>query len=213
MKKPSIKSIPYEEFKDNETLEALIAEINKERTNVVLGKLDDLINWGRSNSLWSLTFATSCCGIEFMSVGAARYDFARFGFEVTRNSPRQADLIMCAGTITHKMAPVLKRLYDQMAEPKYVVAVGGCAISGGPFKGSYHVLNGIDKILPVDVYIPGCPPRPEAILYGMMQLQRKVKTEKFIGGKNKHQAKDFLPDEPIIVTNNPIPENNNEEKK
>lgn len=206
MKKPAIKSIPYEEFKDNETLEALVAELNKERTNVVLGKLDDLINWGRSNSLWSLTFATSCCGIEFMSVGAARYDFARFGFEVTRNSPRQADLIMCAGTITHKMAPVLKRLYDQMAEPKYVVAVGGCAISGGPFKGSYHVLNGIDKILPVDVYIPGCPPRPEAILYGMMQLQRKVKIEKFLGAKNKHQKRGSMPDEPIIVTNNPIEE-------
>lgn len=204
MKKPYIKSIPYEEFKDNETLEALIKELNKERTNVVVGALDDLINWGRSNSLWSLTFATSCCGIEFMSVGAARYDFARFGFEVTRNSPRQADLIMVAGTITHKMAPVLKRLYDQMAEPKYVVAVGGCAISGGPFKGSYHVVNGVDKILPVDVYIPGCPPRPEAILYGMMQLQRKVKIEKFFGDKNRHQNPREVRREPIIVTNAPI---------
>lgn len=204
MKKPYIKSIPYEEFKDNETLETLIKELNKERTNVVVGALDDLINWGRSNSLWSLTFATSCCGIEFMSVGAARYDFARFGFEVTRNSPRQADLIMVAGTITHKMAPVLKRLYDQMAEPKYVVAVGGCAISGGPFKGSYHVVNGVDKILPVDVYIPGCPPRPEAILYGMMQLQRKVKVEKFFGDKNRHQNPREVRREPIIVTNAPI---------
>lgn len=204
MKKPVIKSIPYEEFKDNETLESLIAEINKERTNVIVGKLDDLINWGRSNSLWSLTFATSCCGIEFMSVAASRYDFARFGFEVTRNSPRQADLVMCSGTITHKMAPVLKRLYDQMAEPKYVIAVGGCAISGGPFKDSYHVVNGIDKILPVDVYIPGCPPRPEAILYGMMQLQRKVKVEKFLGSKNKHQKRNEIPDEPTTVTNHPI---------
>ena len=212
MKKPVIKSIPYEEFKDNETLEALIADVNKERTNVIIGKLDDLINWGRSNSLWSLTFATSCCGIEFMSVGAARYDFARFGFEVTRNSPRQADLIMCAGTITHKMAPVLKRLYDQMSEPKYVVAVGGCAISGGPFKGSYHVLNGIDKIIPVDVYIPGCPPRPEAILYGMMQLQRKIKVEKFLGGRNIHQKRGYMPEEPIIVTNYPTVEKNGKDQ-
>lgn len=213
MKKPAIKSIPYEEFKDNETLEALIDELNKERTNVLVGKLDDLINWGRSNSLWSLTFATSCCGIEFMAVGAARYDFARFGFEVTRNSPRQADLIMVAGTITHKMAPVLKRLYDQMAEPKYVVAVGGCAISGGPFKGSYHVLNGVDKILPVDVYIPGCPPRPEAMLYGMMQLQRKVKVENFFGGKNRKYSRDEMAKEPIIVTNAPISTTDNKEEK
>jgi NADH-quinone oxidoreductase subunit B len=184
IKKPSIKSIPYEEFKDNDTLQQLAEELGRNGTQVVLGKLDDLINWGRSNSLWSLTFGTSCCGIEFMAVGCARYDFARFGFEVTRNSPRQADIIMCAGTITNKMAPVFKRLYDEMAEPKYVVAVGGCTISGGPFKSSYHVVRGINEIVPVDVYIPGCPPRPEAILYGMMQLQRKIKVEKYWGGAN-----------------------------
>ena len=180
IKKPVIKSIPYEDFKDNEYLENMVKQLNEGGTKVLIGCLDDLINWGRSNSLWPLTFATSCCGIEFMAVGAARYDFARFGFEVARASPRQADMIMVAGTITHKMAPVLKRLYDQMADPKYVIAVGGCAISGGPFKKSYHVLNGVDKILPVDVYIPGCPPRPEALLYGMMQLQRKVKLEKLL---------------------------------
>ena len=187
IKKPVIKSIPYEDFKDNEYLENMVKQLNEGGTKVLIGCLDDLINWGRSNSLWPLTFATSCCGIEFMAVGAARYDFARFGFEVARASPRQADMIMVAGTITHKMAPVLKRLYDQMADPKYVIAVGGCAISGGPFKKSYHVLNGVDKILPVDVYIPGCPTRPEALLYGMMQLQRKVKLEKFFGGVNRKE--------------------------
>ena len=155
MKEPKIKSIPYSEFKDNEYLENMVAELNKDGVNVIVGKLDDLINWGRSNSLWSLTFGTSCCAIEFMALGAARYDMARFGFEVTRNSPRQADMIMVLGTITYKMAPVLKRLYDQMADPKYVIAIGGCTISGGPFKNSYHVVPGIDKIVPVDVYVPG----------------------------------------------------------
>lgn len=195
VKKPTIKSIPYEDFKDNEYLENMVKQLNEGGTNVLVGCLDDLINWGRSNSLWPLTFATSCCGIEFMAVGAARYDFARFGFEVARASPRQADMIMVAGTITHKMAPVLKRLYDQMADPKYVIAVGGCAISGGPFKKSYHVLNGVDKILPVDVYIPRCPPRPEALLYGMIQLQRKVKLEKFFGGVNRKEDEPKNPEQ------------------
>ena len=195
VKKPTIKSIPYEDFKDNEYLENMVKQLNEGGTKVLVGCLDDLINWGRSNSLWPLTFATSCCGIEFMAVGAARYDFARFGVEVARASPRQADMIMVAGTITHKMAPVLKRLYDQMADPKYVIAVGGCAISGGPFKKSYHVLNGVDKILPVDVYIPGCPPRPEALLYGMIQLQRKVKLEKFFGGVNRKENEPQNPEQ------------------
>lgn len=190
VRKPHIKSIPYDEWKDNDTLQKLADELNEGGVNVVLGSLDQAVNWGRSNSLWSLTFGTSCCGIEFMAVGCARYDFARFGFEVTRNSPRQADLIMCAGTITNKMAPVFKRLYDEMAEPKYVVAVGGCTISGGPFKSSYHVVRGISELVPVDVYIPGCPPRPEAIIYGMMQLQRKVKIEKFFGGANHKMNKE-----------------------
>ena len=190
IRKPHIKSIPYDEWNDNESLEKIIDELHEGGVNVITGSLDKLINWGRSNSLWSLTFATSCCGIEFMACGCARYDFARFGFEVTRNSARQADLIMCAGTITNKMAPVFKRLYDEMAEPKYVVAVGGCTISGGPFKKSYSVVRGIDQIVPVDVYIPGCPPRPEAILYGMMQLQRKVKIEKFFGGANHKMTRE-----------------------
>jgi NADH-quinone oxidoreductase subunit B len=184
-----IKGIPHEEFNDNEYLEKYVEELRANGVGIVTGVLDDIINWGRSNSMWPLTFATSCCGIEFMSVGAARFDFARFGFEVTRNSPRQADVIVVAGTIVDKMAPILKRLYDQMAEPKYVIAMGSCAISGGPFCDSYCVVNGVDKIIPVDVFVPGCPPKPEALLYGMMQLQRKVKVERFMFKDKKKQDK------------------------
>lgn len=183
-----VRSMRYDEFKDNASLEEMAARLNADGAGIVLAKADELINCARSNSLWSLTFGTSCCAIEFMALGAARYDMARFGFEVTRNSPRQADLIMVLGTITYRMAPVLRRLYDQMAEPKYVVAVGGCTISGGPFTRSYHVVKGIDSILPVDVYIPGCPPRPEAFFYGMMQLQRKIRVERFFGGVNRKEV-------------------------
>ncbi|MBE6306841.1 MAG: NADH-quinone oxidoreductase subunit B [Bacteroidales bacterium] len=190
VKKSKIKSMQYEDFKDNESLEKLVEELNAAGTNVVVGVFDDIINWGRSNSVWPLAFATSCCGIEFMSVAAARHDMGRFGFEVTRNSPRQADFLMVAGTIVHRMAPILKRVYDQLAEPKYVIATGACAVSGGPFRNSYHTVPGIDQILPVDVFVPGCPPRPEAMLYGMMQLQRKIKVENFFGGVNRKQKRE-----------------------
>ena len=190
VKKPSIRSMKYEEFKNNDYLEEMMDELRKNGTNVVLTSLDQLINWGRSNSVWSFLLGTSCCAIEFMALGAARYDMARFGFEVTRNSPRQGDVLLVLGTITHRMAPLMKRLYNQLSEPKYVVAVGGCTISGGPFKNSYHVVHGIDKVIPVDVYIPGCPPRPEAFYYGLMQLQRKIQVEKFFGGVNRHRNED-----------------------
>ena len=185
-----IKSMKYSDFKDNESIEKMVEELRASGTNVVVGKLDQLINWGISNSLWPFAFGTSCCAIEFMCLGAARYDMARFGFEVARNSPRQADYIMCQGTITYRMAPVLKRLYEQMAEPKYVIACGGCTISGGPFKKSYCVVKVIDQIIPVDVYMPGCPPRPEAFFYGLMQLQRKIKVSKFFGGTNRKESRE-----------------------
>jgi len=180
-----IKGIRDEEFKDNESLGLL----KESGSNILLTTIDDVINWGRKNSLWPLTFATSCCGIEMMAAGAPRHDFARFGMEVYRASPRQADVIVVAGTIVNKMAPVLKRLYDQMSEPKYVVAMGACAISGGPFfLNSYYTVKGVDHVIPVDVYVPGCPPRPEALLYGMMQLQRKIETESIRSRKERSES-------------------------
>jgi NADH-quinone oxidoreductase subunit B len=194
VKNLSVRNMKYEDFNDNEYLEQYVEELKQNGVNVLVGKLNDLINWGRSNSVWPLTFATSCCGIEFMCVGGAHSDFARFGWEVYRNSPRQADVIFVFGTIVHKMAPVLKRLYEQLAEPKYVIAVGSCAIGGGPFKSSYHVVKGVNEIIPVDVYVPGCPPRPDAILYGMMQLSRKIKVEDFF--KLTRQSKNESLDNP-----------------
>ncbi|MCM1519880.1 MAG: NADH-quinone oxidoreductase subunit B [Lachnoclostridium sp.] len=202
MKKVSAQGMPYEAWKDNEYIESLVKKLNENGANIIVGSLDNLINWGRSNSLWPLTFATSCCGIEFVSLGAARYDMARFGWEVARASPRQADFMMVAGTIVHRMVPVFRRLYDQLAEPKYVIACGSCAISGGPFKKSYHVAMGIEDIVPVDVFVPGCPPRPEAMIYGIMQLSRKIKVERFFGGVNRQESqKEFLAAHPVPGVN------------
>jgi len=141
---------------------------------VAITTLDRIYNWGRRNSLWPMMFGLACCAIEMICTAAARFDFARFGMEVMRSSPRQADVMIVAGTVTKKMLPQVVRLYNQMADPKYVVAMGACASGGGPFKEGYNVVSGIDKYLPVDVYIPGCPPTPQALIYGLMKLQQKV---------------------------------------
>lgn len=136
-------------------------------------KLDSLVNWARGNSLWPLPFGTACCAIEFMSMVASHYDVSRFGAEVVRFSPRQADVMIIAGTIVDKMAPVLKKVYDQMAEPRYVIAMGACATSGGFYR-AYHVVQGVDEVIPVDMWVPGCPPTPEGLMYSILKLKEKI---------------------------------------
>jgi NADH-quinone oxidoreductase subunit B len=141
---------------------------------VLVTTLDRVYNWGRRNSVWPMFFGLACCAIEMICTAASRFDLARFGMEVMRPSPRQADLLIVSGTVTKKMAPQIVRLYDQMAEPKYVMAMGACASGGGPFKEGYNVVSGIDQYLPVDIYVPGCPPTPQALLYGLIKLQEKI---------------------------------------
>ena len=153
--------------------------------DVVVTRLDAVLNWFRKNSIWPMPMGLACCAIELMGTGASRFDIARFGAEVMRFSPRQSDVMIVAGTVTYKMALVVKRLYDQMAEPKWVIAMGACASTGGMYR-SYSVLQGVDHILPVDIYVAGCPPRPEALLDALMKLQSQVQREPLLATLKKH---------------------------
>lgn len=173
--------------------ETLRDELKKQ--GVFTTSVQELYNWGRKNSIWPLQFGLACCAIEMIAASMARFDMARFGAEVFRPSPRQADLMIVAGTVTKKMAPQVVRLYNQMPEPKYVIAMGACAISGGPFKQGYNVLKGIDRLLPVDVHIPGCPPRPEALLDALMALQRKIADQQLTGEKRPRHLDANAPSE------------------
>lgn len=163
---------------ENNELNSPGYEIPDEMKGVVsVTTIDKIYNWGRRSSVWPLMFGLACCAIEMIATAASRYDFSRFGMEVMRPSPRQSDLMLVSGTVTKKMAPTIVRLYNQMPEPKYVVAMGACASGGGPFKEGYNVVSGVDKLIPVDVYIPGCPPTPQALINGLIKLQELIDTQ------------------------------------
>ena len=167
----------FQQLKQDQLRPFLHDEINvpeELEANVLITTVDKIYNWSRRSSMWPLLFGLACCAIEMIATAASRYDLSRFGMEVMRPSPRQSDLMIVSGTVTKKMVPAIVRIYNQMAEPRYVVSMGACATGGGPFKEGYNVVSGIDKYIPVDVYVPGCPPTPEALIYGLMKMHEKV---------------------------------------
>ena len=185
-----------------------VAEIPAVSPNWLTTRLDFLVNWGRANSLWPMPFGTACCAIEFMATAAGRFDISRFGMERMSFSPRQADLLICAGRLPFKLAPIIRRVWDQMPQPKWAISMGACASTGGIFD-TYAMVQGIDTIIPVDVYVPGCPPRPEGLMYGIMLLQKKIKAESIADPTLRQEflANDqgfFLPPEKIDEISEPF---------
>jgi len=172
-----------QDMKENKGIGASIEPLKTGESGIIVSKLDDLLNWARLSSLWPMGFGLACCAIEFMSTASSAYDLDRFGV-IPRNSPRQSDVMIVSGTVTFKMAERVKRLYEQMAEPRYVISMGSCANCGGPYwEHGYHVLKGVDRVIPVDVYVPGCPPRPEALIGGFLKLQEKIRSESVLRPK------------------------------
>jgi len=189
---------PYVEIENGKRVVKELTYGNPTPEGVVLTTVDNVVNWMRKNSIWPMTFGLACCAIEMMAVGASRFDLDRFGAGAFRATPRQSDLMIVAGTVNYKMASRLKRLYHQMPDPKYVIAMGACTVGGGPyFKYGYNVVKGVDLVVPVDVYVPGCPPRPEALMEGIMRLQDKI-SAKTIG--LPRGSKRLAEDRPLIAT-------------